>query len=196
MEIHKNLEVHLFGGKGDWRKWLSANFHQTDGIWIMFAKKGSGQTTVTYEEARELALIYGWIDGLINRYDERFYLVRFTRRRPRSKWSKINRTIVEGLIDSGKMKPSGLAEVEAAKRDGRWEAAYDSSANLKLPADFAKALKLKKNKRAAAFFATISRANRNAIIYRINDAKREETRKKRIAEFLVMLDRGDLHSTN
>ena len=156
---------------------------------MKFAKKGTGVTTVTYAEALEVALCYGWIDAQVKRLDETYYLQRFTPRRARSKWSKINRESATRLIESGMMRPPGLAEVERAKADGRWDAAYDNPASATVPEDFERALA--RNKKAREFFATLSSANRYAILYRIQDAKRPETRARRITQLVEMLARGE-----
>ena len=179
----------LFRTPAAWAKWLDAHHGDDDGVWIKFAKKGTGATTVTYAEALEVALCYGWIDAQVKRFDETYYLQRFTPRRARSKWSKINRDAATRLIAAGAMKEPGLAAVERAKADGRWDAAYDSPASATVPDDFAQALA--KSKAAAKFFATLSSQNRYAILYRIQDAKRPETRARRIAQFVEMLSRGE-----
>lgn len=189
-EIHKDLEVIAFSTDKRWLSWIAKNYEREAGIWLKFAKKGSGIKTVTYEQAREGAIIYGWIDGLINKYDEQYYLVRFTPRRPRSKWSKINREIAEQLIKTKKMQPSGLAQVKAAKADGRWAAAYDSPANIKVPPELEKLLS--RSKKARQFFESISAANRYAFLYRIYDAKRAATREKRIEQTMAMLKKGEV----
>jgi uncharacterized protein YdeI (YjbR/CyaY-like superfamily) len=144
---------------------------------------------VNYDEALEVALAYGWIDAQVKGLDETFYLQRFVPRRARSTWSKRNVGIATELIERGEMRPSGLAEVERAKADGRWEAAYDSPANIQVPDDLRAALD--KNKKAAAAFETLDGQNRYAILYRVHDAKRPETRAKRIKEFVAMLARGE-----
>jgi len=156
---------------------------------MKFAKKGADATTVTYAEALEVALCYGWIDAQVRRLDETYYLQRFTPRRKRSKWSSTNKASAERLIASGSMREPGLREVERAKADGRWEAAYDGPANAAVPADLAQALQ--ENERARAAFASLSGRNRYAILYRIADAKRPETRARRIAQFVDMLTRGE-----
>ena len=156
---------------------------------MKFAKKGSGATTVTYAEALEVALCYGWIDAQVKRFDETYYLQRFTPRRKRSTWSKINRDAATRLIESGAMKPPGLAEVERAKADGRWDAAYDSASTATVPEDLERALE--RHARAREFFATLSSQNRYAMLYRIQAAKRPETRARRIEQFVEMLARGE-----
>lgn len=190
MEMHKDLPVLTFGDQKECLDWLKKHHAQKDGVWFKFGKKASDLVTVTYAEAREAAIMYGWIDGLKNAYDEDSYVLRFTARRPKSKWSKINRGIAEGLIKSGKMKPSGQKEVDAAKKDGRWKAAYASQSQMPVPKDFQTALN--KKPKAKKFFATVSSANRYAILYRLHDAKKPETRQKRIQQFVEMLDKGEV----
>lgn len=187
---HKGLPLVFFAKQADFAVWLAKSHASApDGIWIQFAKKGSGVTSITYEEAREVAIRFGWIDGLKNALDATYYTLRFTPRRGRSKWSQINRDIAEGLIAGGAMAPAGLAEVDAAKADGRWEAAYPSSKTSEEPEDFLRALAA--SPEAKAFYPTISRANRFAILYRIHDAKQPVTREKRIRELVLMLARGE-----
>jgi uncharacterized protein YdeI (YjbR/CyaY-like superfamily) len=178
-----------FASREEFARWLDANHASSDGIWIKFAKKASGIDTVVYAEAVDVALRHGWIDGQAASIDDEWYAQRFTPRRARSKWSKINREKAEALIASGEMKPAGLAEVERAKADGRWEAAYSSPANATVPDDLQAALDA--NPQAAEFFATLSGSNRYAILYRIEDAKRPETRARRIEKFVGMLARGE-----
>lgn len=170
-------------------RWLQANHRSSPGVWLRIAKKKSGKQTVTYGEAVEVALTWGWIDGLKRPLSNAEWLQRFSPRGPRSPWSKINREKAEALIAAGRMKPAGLAEVDRAKKDGRWEKAYESQSKAELPADFAEALG--KNKKAAAFYATLNSANRFAIIYRLQSAKKPETRQKRFDTFLAMLARGE-----
>jgi uncharacterized protein YdeI (YjbR/CyaY-like superfamily) len=169
----------------EWGDWLEQNHGQAPGVWLMFAKKGSGATTVTYAEAVEEALCYGWIDGQAARHDESYYLQRFTPRRRRSNWSQLNCRRAERLIAQKRMKPAGLAQVKAAKDEGRWEAAYAPPSTAKVPEDLQRALD--ENREAKAFFGTLNAANRYAILYRVHDAKRPETRARRIAEFVAML---------
>jgi uncharacterized protein YdeI (YjbR/CyaY-like superfamily) len=170
-------------------RWLAANHASSPGLWLRIAKKGSGKKSVSYQEALEVALAWGWIDALKCPLDHAEWLQRFAPRGPRSPWSKINREKAEALIEARRMKPSGLAEVERAKKDGRWAKAYESQSKAELPADFAEALA--KNKKAAAFYATLNSANRYAIVYRLHSAKKPETRKKRFDAFLAMLARGE-----
>lgn len=190
MDQHKGLSVLPFASKAAWARWLQRNHAKSEGLWVALAKKDTGIATVSYEEARDVALAHGWIDGLKNPRDETWYLLRFTPRRARSKWSKINREIAEQLIATGAMTPAGLAQVEAAKADGRWEAAYDPPSKIEPHPEFARALA--RSPKAKRFFATISRANRNSILYRINDVKREATRTRKIEEFVAMLERGEV----
>lgn len=190
MEQYEGLPSLPFATKGAFARWLRSNHASPQGLWVEIAKKGSGVASVTYEEAREVALAYGWIDGLTHAKDELAFRLRFTPRRARSKWSKINREIVEQMIAAGTMKPSGLAQVEAAKADGRWEAAYESPSRMTAHPDFARALE--RSPKAKAFFATIDAANRYAFLYRVHDAKREATRTRRIEQFVAMLERGEL----
>ena len=174
--------------QADWEAWLDAN-PDAAGVWLKFAKKGTGVTTVDYAQALDVALCFGWIDGQVQRFDETYYLQRFTPRTKRSKWSKINRDHVARLTKEKRMRPAGLAAVEAAKADGRWDAAYDSSSTATVPDDFQAALD--ESPKAAAFFETISKANRYAILYQLQDAKRPETRARRIAKYVGMLERGE-----
>jgi uncharacterized protein YdeI (YjbR/CyaY-like superfamily) len=165
--------------------WLRGHGETETEVWLRFAKKGTDVTTVTYDEALDAALCHGWIDGQVQRLDETYYLQRFTPRRPRSAWSKRNVAKAESLIAAGRMRPAGLRQVEAAKADGRWDAAYDGPANAAVPDDLQRALD--KSPAAAAFFATLSGQNRYAILYRIQTAKRPETRARKIREYVAML---------
>ncbi len=168
-----------------WSEWLEHNHASADGVWLKFAKKGSGARTVAYAEAVEEALCYGWIDGQAAGHDETYYLQRFTPRRSRSKWSLINREKATRLIAEGRMKPAGHEQVEAAKADGRWDAAYPSPSAATVPDDLQQALD--QNPQAKASFEQLTSQNRYAILYRVHDAKRPETRAKRIAEYVAML---------
>ena len=185
MNSKAELPILAFASKQAWDSWLAEQHASSDGIWLKFAKKGTGIPTVTYAKAVESALCYGWIDSQLRSLDSDYYLQRFTPRKPRSKWSKINRSKAEELIASGAMQPAGLREVERAKADGRWDAAYDSPRAATVPEDLQRALDA--DPVAAAFFATLSRANRYAILYRIQDAKRPETRRRRIEQLVTML---------
>jgi len=173
----------------EWEAWLDAEHAGSDGVWLKFAKKGSGVTTVVYAEALDVALCFGWIDSQVMTLDERFYLQKFTPRRSRSKWSKINVEKIEALTKAGRMRPAGLEQVELAKADGRWDAAYSSPANMTEPPDLKKALKA--SPKAAEFWATLNKSNRFAAIYQLEDAKKPETRERRLAKFIGMFERGE-----
>jgi uncharacterized protein YdeI (YjbR/CyaY-like superfamily) len=178
-----------FASLAEWETWLDAEHARSDGVWIKFAKKGSGVPTVLYPEAVEAALCYGWIDSQMKSLDERFYIQKFTPRRTKSKWSRVNREKIEELTKQGRMKPAGLAEVELAKADGRWEAAYASPANVQVPEDLQQALD--GSPKAAAFWAVLNKSNRYAIVYQLEDAKKAETRARRLNRFMEMLERGE-----
>jgi len=181
--------IFAFASPEAWEAWLEREHATSDGLWIKFAKKGSGVASLVYAEAVEVGLCYGWIDSQALSLDERFYLQRFTPRRARSKWSRVNRDKVEELARQGRMKPAGLAQVEAAKSDGRWEAAYASPANVEVPEDLKHALDA--NPRAAEFFSTLNKSNRFAVVYQLEDAKKPETRARRLERFVAMLERGE-----
>jgi uncharacterized protein YdeI (YjbR/CyaY-like superfamily) len=172
-----------------WASWLAKNHASSKGVWLALAKKGAAQATVTYAEALDEALAWGWIDGLKRPQDESTWLQRFTPRKARSGWSKVNRDKVAVLTKAGRMQPPGIAEVERAKKDGRWEAAYDSAKTSTVPEDLAAALAA--NPEAQSFFATVDAANRYAVLYRVQTAKKPETRAKRIADLVAMLARGE-----
>jgi len=171
-----------------WEEWLDARHADTRGVWLKFAKKNTGVTTVNYAEALEIALCFGWIDGQVARLDETYYLQRFTPRTKRSKWSKINCEHVERLTQEGRMRPAGVAAVEAAKADGRWDTAYQPSSRITVPDDLQEALDA--SPKALEAFERLDRQNRYAILYRTHDAKRPETRARRIATFVEMLEQG------
>lgn len=183
------LPILPFASPQEWADWLEANQDVPAGIWLKLAKAGAGIPSVTYAEALEVALCYGWIDGQKKSVDERFWLQKFTPRRAKSIWSKVNRDKAEMLIAIGRMKPSGLREVERAKQDGRWEAAYDAQSKASVPEDFQ--AELDKTPAARAFFAALNSVNRYAILFRLQTAKKPETRAKRIREFIEMLERGE-----
>ncbi len=168
--------------------WLKKNHAKSSGVWIKFFKKNSGVKSIVYSEALDEALCFGWIDSQTKTFDSKAYLQRFTPRRQRSIWSKRNREHVARLLKEGRMQPSGLLEVKAAKADGRWDAAYDSSKNMEIPRDFLK--ELLKNKKAKKFFDTLNRANTYAIAWRLQTAKKPETREKRLHDILNMLEVG------
>lgn len=182
------LPILSFATPRAFSKWL-AGHHASRGIWLRLAKKASGVASVTYPEAVEVALSWGWIDGQKQRGDEASWLQKFTPRGAKSVWSKINREKALKLIEAGTMQPAGLAEVERAKADGRWDVAYDSPSRATVPEDLEAALA--KNKRAAAFFKTLNAANRYAVLWRVQTAKKAETREKRIATLVAMLARGE-----
>jgi uncharacterized protein YdeI (YjbR/CyaY-like superfamily) len=172
-----------------WRKWLGAHHSDSRGVWLVLSKKGTiTQTRLTYEQALEEALSYGWIDGQAQRRDDETWCQRFTPRRSRSAWSKRNTVIAGRLMDEGRMHAAGMAEIERAKSDGRWQAAYHGSTSIEMPDDLAAALDTEPA--AKAMFATLSAANRYAVLYRIQAAKRAETRARRIDHFVAMLARG------
>lgn len=183
------LPISPFASAAEMEEWFEDNHASSDGIWLKIAKKGSGIPTVTYAEALDLALCFGWIDSQKRGFDERHFLQRFTPRRPRGRWSRINREKAEALIVAGAMRPSGLAEVEAAQGDGRWEAAYAGQHTAKVPDDLQR--ELDRNEAAADFFASLDGANRYAILYRLEDAKKPETRERRLRKFVAMLERGE-----
>jgi uncharacterized protein YdeI (YjbR/CyaY-like superfamily) len=172
-----------------WEAWLDAEHARVAGVWLQIAKKDTGIATVTYAQALDVALCFGWIDGQKRGFDATWFLQRFTPRTARSRWSKINVGHAERLIAAGRMRPAGLAQVEAARADGRWVAAYEGQSSATVPPDLQAALDA--NPQAAAFFATLRGANRYAILYRVQDAKRPETRTRRIDRFVAMLARGE-----
>ncbi len=179
----------LFPRQKDWAEWLRKNHDKSSGAWLRLGKKTSGFQSVTYAEALETALCYGWIDGQKKSYDESWWLQKFTQRGAKSIWSKINKAKAEDLITNGHMKPAGLQAVERAKQDGRWDAAYDSPSGANVPGDFQ--ARLNKSAKARAFFATLDSANRYAILFRIQTAKKAETRARRIEQFIGMLERKE-----
>jgi len=183
------LPILPFESKKKFADWLAKQHDKSAGLWLKLAKKGAEISSVTYKEAVEIALCYGWIDGQAGSVDEKYWLVKFTPRRPKSIWSKINVEHVERLIASGEMKPSGLKAVEAAKQDGRWDAAYSSQKNIEVPVDFRSALT--KNKKAKSFFESLTSAKRYSFLFRIETAKKAETREKRIRQFVEMLEKGE-----
>jgi len=183
-------EVLPFATAQEWEAWLRAHHESvTAGVWIKFARKGSGIPTVTYRDALQVALRFGWIDGQARSHDESWYLQRFTPRRARSIWSKRNRDFATALIEAGEMEPAGLREVERAKADGRWDAAYDAPSTATVPDDLKAALNA--NPAAAEFFAGLDGRNRYAILHRVQTAKRPETRARRIETFVAMLAAGE-----
>jgi uncharacterized protein YdeI (YjbR/CyaY-like superfamily) len=187
-----DLPVRAFGSAQSWADWLACHHETSPGLWLKIAKRGSGTSTVSYAEALECALCFGWIDGRKGALDDQHWLQRFTPRKPRSKWSKINREKAERLMAEGRMRPAGVRQVETARADGRWQAAYEGQATATVPPDLARALD--ENPAASEFFGTLTGANRYAVLYRIQDAKRPQTRARRIAQFVAMLaERKTLH---
>lgn len=187
--VKSELLVMEFRTDADWQVWLDKNHALPEGIWLKIAKKNTGVTTVNYQEALRVALCYGWIDGLVNKLDEKYYIQKFTPRRARSIWSKRNVGIVEELIAEGKMKPPGFKAIEEAKSDGRWAAAYDSPGNMTVPEYFID--ELKKHSQAYNFFQTLNKTNLFAIGFRLQTAKKPETRDKRMKEIIEMLSREE-----
>jgi uncharacterized protein YdeI (YjbR/CyaY-like superfamily) len=178
-----------FASADEWEEWLEQNHTRSDGVWIEMAKKDSGIESVRYPEVLDLALCFGWIDGRREALDERFFLQRFTPRRARSRWSRINREKAELLIEAGRMRPAGLAEVERARADGRWDAAYEGQRAAGVPEDLRRELDARPKARES--FETLSSQNRYAILYRLQDAKRPETRARRLEKFVAMLEAGE-----
>jgi uncharacterized protein YdeI (YjbR/CyaY-like superfamily) len=185
VEPKAELPVLAFPSQRDWEAWLESEHAASRGIWLKLARKGAGVETVSYAEAVEGALCFGWIDGQARSVDDRFWLQKFTPRGRRSKWSRINRDRVGELERLGRMRPPGLAEVERAKQDGRWDAAYEPASTATVPDDLQ--LALDADPAAAAFFATLNSRNRYAILYRLHDAKKPETRARRLQKLVAML---------
>jgi len=181
--------IRAFRTQQDFEHWLEKNHQRPEGLWIRFARKSSGKKSISHPEALETALCFGWIDALRRPESDTTYLQRFVPRRPKSLWSQINRAKALSLIESGRMRPAGHAEVERAKQDGRWDAAYPSPANATMPPEFER--ELERRPKAKAFFETISRVNRYAIIWRLATAKTPETRDKLSRRFLEMLEKGE-----
>ena len=188
-EERAGLPILAFADAATLEGWLQAQPASSPGLWIKLAKAGSGIASVTKREAVDAALCYGWIDGQLDKYDNERWLIRLTPRKPRSKWSQVNRTRATELLGAGRMRPRGLAQVEAAKADGRWDAAYAPASKAEVPADLQAALN--QSPVAAAFFATLTGANRYAILYRIEAVKKPETRARKIADFVAMLERHE-----
>lgn len=188
--VPDDLPVLPFVDAVAWETWLVTNA-DAKGVWLKIAKKDSGHATVTYAEALDVALCHGWIDGQKRSFDAAWFLQRFTPRRAKSLWSKINVGHVQRLIDAGRMRAGGLREVEAAKADGRWDAAYDGGRSMEVPPELAQALSLAKNRKAKAFFDTLNAANRYAVCWRVQTAKKPETKAKRVETLLAMLARGE-----
>ena len=188
MGADDGLPTMFFSSVADWADWLEAN-HASPGVWIKVAKKASGIESVTTAEALDVALCFGWIDSRREALDEQYFLQRYTPRQPRGRWSRINREKVERMTAEGRMRGAGLAEVERAKADGRWDAAYDGQRAATIPDDLQR--ELDSRPAAKAFFETLNSQNRYAILYRLSDAKRPETRARRLAKFVAMLEAGE-----
>ncbi|MEU6532210.1 YdeI/OmpD-associated family protein [Streptomyces sp. NPDC046928] len=185
----QELEIVAFESAEAFQAWLGENHAVSPGIWLKLRKKGPGVVALDYAQALDVALCYGWIDGQKAGLDDQWWLQRFTPRTARSRWSKVNRDKATALIEQGRMQPAGQAEVDRAKADGRWDAAYDSPRTATVPDDLAAALAAEPA--AAEFFETLDRQNRYAILYRVQDAKRPETRARRIEKFVAMLAKGE-----
>jgi uncharacterized protein YdeI (YjbR/CyaY-like superfamily) len=188
MGADDGLPTIAFSSPAAWERWLEDN-HASEGVWIKMGKKQSEVQSVRYPEVLESALCFGWIDGRREALDERHFLQRFTPRRSRSRWSRINRDTAERLIAEDRMRAAGLAEVERARADGRWEAAYEGQRSIAVPEDLQRELYARPS--ARAFFAGLSSQNRYAILYRLQDAKRPETRARRLKQFVAMLEAGE-----
>jgi uncharacterized protein YdeI (YjbR/CyaY-like superfamily) len=188
MEKFRDIPVLLVESASEWQKWLDKNKALDSGVWLKIAKKNSGTTSISYEDALQVALCYGWIDGQVYKYDEKYYIQKFTPRRAKSIWSKKNVLKAEELIKAGKMQPSGLEVIKQAKANGRWDTAYPSSSDFEIPADFQAALN--KNLVAKEFYETLTKTNRYGICFRIQTAVKPETRQAQITKFIDMLEKG------
>ena len=188
-KVPRGLPVIAFASQQAWNAWLSSQPAHSKGVWLKLAKKSAAIASVSRAEAIDVALCHGWIDGQLDGFDEKYWLIRFTPRRPNSKWSKKNRDRALQLVELGRMRPAGAKEIERAQKDGRWAIAYASQSVAEIPDDLAAALA--GNKKAASFFETLDRANRYAILYRIHNAKKVETRAARIKAFVAMLAAGE-----
>jgi uncharacterized protein YdeI (YjbR/CyaY-like superfamily) len=186
--VHDNYPVKSFKSAADFEKWLDKNHKKADGLWMKIAKANTGIKSIAFPDALDIALCYGWIDGMRRGLDDEYYMQKFTPRRGKSVWSVINKDKVAQLIKQGRMKEAGLDAIERAKKNGQWDRAYLSPANAEVPEDLQEALN--SNKKAKAFFAKLSSQNRFAILYRLHHVKREETKKKKIHEYIKMLEQG------
>jgi uncharacterized protein YdeI (YjbR/CyaY-like superfamily) len=189
MKKIEQLPTIAFASQQEWEQWLAGHHADAAGIWLKIAKRESGIASVSYAEALDSALCYGWIDGQKAAFDEQYWLQKFTPRRAKSGWSKVNCEKATALIAAGRMQPAGLRQIELAQADGRWQRAYDSQSKISVPQDFQS--ELDKNERAQAFFSTLDSANRYAILYRIQTAKKPETRSARISKFIAMLEKHE-----
>lgn len=184
-----DLPIELFEEPEAFAAWIVAN-PEADGVWLKFAKKASGIKSINYDQALKIGLCYGWIDSVVNKFDDSFYIQKFTPRRAKSIWSVRNKLLVAELTKEGKMQPSGQAQIDTAKADGRWDAAYESQSNAELPADLL--AEVEKRPNAKAFLATISKSNRFTIYYRLHSAKKPETRERRFKQIIEMLENGEV----
>jgi len=187
-QLPTDLPIKLFRTEAAWEKWLAAN-GETPGVWLKIAKKDTGATSVSYSQALDVALCHGWIDGLKRSCDAQYFLQRFTQRKAKSLWSKLNVARVEKLVAAGRMRPAGAREVEAAKADGRWDAAYQAASVMDVPPELAAALS--KNAKARKAFEALDRTNRYAFCWRVHTAKKPETKLARVEKFIGMLERGE-----
>jgi uncharacterized protein YdeI (YjbR/CyaY-like superfamily) len=188
-ETRSGLQILTFADLVNFETWLDGQDADAPGVWLKLAKKGAPELTLAKSEAIDAALCHGWIDGQLDKYDAYYWLVRFTPRKRGSKWSQVNRARGTELTAEGRMRPAGLAKIEAAKTDGRWDAAYAPASTAEVPPDLAVALAA--SPEAKAFFATLNGANRYAILYRIEAVKKAATRARKIADFIAMLERGE-----
>jgi uncharacterized protein YdeI (YjbR/CyaY-like superfamily) len=187
--VNDGLPIHSFASDDEFAAWLAEQHDSLPGVWLKIAKKGRGIDTVTHAEALETAICFGWIDGQRRALDDDWFLQRFTPRKARSRWSRINRDKALALIESGRMHDAGLREVERAREDGRWDAVYEGQRRASIPADLQAAFDAEP--RAREFYETLSSQNRYAVVYRVEEAKRPETRARRIEKFVAMLARGE-----
>ena len=186
MDSKQGLPIIAFASQREWEAWLEARHATSKGVWLKIAKRDSGIDTVSYAEALESALCYGWIDGQKGSHDEQFWLQKFTPRGRKSRWSRVNRGKATELVRQGRMKSAGLVQVEQARQDGRWDAAYEAQSSATVPDDLQR--ELDRNPAARAFFATLDSRNRYAILYRLQDARKPETRARRIEQYIAMLN--------
>jgi uncharacterized protein YdeI (YjbR/CyaY-like superfamily) len=188
-EMRAGLPILAFADARAFHAWLESQGPMAPGLWLKLSKKSAPQRTLAKSEAIDAALCHGWIDGQLDAYDDHYWLIRFTPRKPRSKWSELNRRRATELLAEGRMRPAGLAQIETAKTDGRWDVAYAPASRAEAPPDLAAALDA--NPKAAVFFASLTGANRYAILYRIGAVKTPETRARKVAQFVAMLERGE-----
>lgn len=188
VKVAHELPELFFRTRSEWNRWLSANGTSSSGVWLRLAKRDSGIASLSYQDALERALCHGWVDGQKKSLDDEFWLQRFTPRGPRSIWSKLNRKKAADLMASGQMTPAGLAAVQSAQADGRWQRAYESQHSARVPADLAAALRA--NPGAQRFFAALDSRNRYAILFRLHQAVKAETRRRRLSKFVAMLAMG------